>query len=273
MIYISYEELARDVLAWSYQLPRDIDVFVGIPRSGIIPATMLALHRNVRFTSLEDFRNGRILRGGFRDQHENIETAMVIDDSILSGKSMQRAIKALSSLRHLKILYGAVYTHPNIQEYKYFKIKPTPRIFQWNWLHHFWLNKACMDIDGVLCRDPTSEENDDGPRYRKFLRTAEPLNIPTVEVNTLVTSRLEKYRLDTIRWLRKWNVHYKKLIMHPAKNAIERRQLKDHAKRKAKVYLSKDYQLFIESSNKQAEYIHAKTNKPVLCTDTGYFYF
>lgn len=51
-----------------------------------------------------------------------------------------------------------------------------------------------MDIDGVLCADPTPEENDDGEKYRHFLLNTPPLFIPKVTIGTLVTSRLEKYR-------------------------------------------------------------------------------
>ena len=46
-------------------------------------------------------------------------------------------------------------------------------------MHHSFLNDSCLDIDGVLCRDPSPEENDDGPRYEKFLTETNPLVIPT----------------------------------------------------------------------------------------------
>ncbi len=32
------------------------------------------------------------------------------------------------------------------------------------------LENFCVDIDGILCRDPTREENDDGPKYRELIR-------------------------------------------------------------------------------------------------------
>ena len=53
-------------------------------------------------------------------------------------------------------------------------------------MHHLWLASACVDIDGVLCIDPTAEENDDGPRYREFLSCAKPLYLPTVPVGALL---------------------------------------------------------------------------------------
>jgi len=274
LIYISYAELAKDVTAWSYQLPRDIDAFIGIARSGIIPASMLALHRNVKLGTVEDFCDGRIFRGGYRDQHRIIKKVMVVDDSSLSGKSLDQARDTLINIKQIQTIYGAVYVQPGIEvpgRY-YYRTLTIPRLFEWNWLHHFWLGQACMDIDGVLCRDPTKEENDDNLRYRKFLHTVEPFNLPTVEVHTLITGRLEKYRQDTVRWLKRWNIKYKNLIMHPAPSAKERRIVGDHAKRKAQVYSHPGYKLFVESSQRQAEIIHAKTKKPVLCTDTGQFF-
>jgi len=266
MIFISYAQLVKDVIAWSQQLPRDLDLIVGLPRSGMVPAAVLALHRNIRLTTVNDFRDGRIFTGGFRDQHTEIKTAMVIDDSTLSGRSLAAASETLKHLKSIKIYYGAVYAKNTTG--LHYKQVDLPRIFEWNWLHHYWMKQACVDIDGVLCQDPTSAQNNDGLNYLKFLHTVGPKHIPTVQVNTLVTSRLERYRAETVKWLFKHHVSYKKLIMHPAASAIVRRKLNDHGKRKAMVYRDPEYKLFIESSDRQAKEIHKLTGKPVFCTDT-----
>jgi len=42
-------------------------------------------------------------------------------------------------------------------------------VFEWNALHHSNPERFCVDIDGVLCRDPTEAENDDGESYLEFL--------------------------------------------------------------------------------------------------------
>lgn len=266
MIFISYAQMARDVLAWSEQLPRDIDAFVAVPRSGIIPASILALHRNVRFGTVNEVAAGRLEQGGFRDQHQRLKKIMVVDDSILSGKSIQAALTRLKGAK-IEIIAGAVYIKPG-NLYLHYREVPMPRIFEWNWLHHYWMQKACVDIDGVLCQDPTRQQNDDGVLYKRFLATAGPKHLPRVQINTLVTSRLERYRKDTVAWLRRQRIAYKQLIMHPAGTAQQRRQLGDHAKRKAQVYRDPRYGLFVESSEKQAQEIYRLTRKPVLCTDT-----
>jgi orotate phosphoribosyltransferase len=271
VIYISYAQLAEDVHQWSRKLPRNLDVVIGVARSGILPATILALHRNIRLTTVDNLKDGRLFRGGHRDQHKKVLRGLVVDDSILTGKSLEAARQKLSHVKGMHLEYGGVYMKPGLK-YLHHKVVPIPRIFEWNWLHHYWLSKACMDIDGVLCRDPTREENDDGVRYRQFLAAAEPLHLPTVEVHTLVTSRLEKYREETVRWLHRHGVRYTKLLMHPAKTKKERQLKGDHAARKAKVYSNPEYQLFVESDDRQAGIINARTKKPVLCTDTGAFF-
>jgi uncharacterized HAD superfamily protein len=71
-------------------------------------------------------------------------------------------------------------------------------------MHHGHLLKyCCVDIDGVLCLDPTDCQNDDGAAYEKFLEEAVPMLAPTRPIGALVTSRLEKYRGLTEKWLAK----------------------------------------------------------------------
>jgi len=90
-------------------------------------------------------------------------------------------------------------------------------------------------------------------------------------VQAVVTSRIEKYREATEEWLKRHGVRYNALVMHPAKTPEQRRQMGDHAERKARVYAkgfkSKETMLFIESDEKQAKKIAELTKKPVLCTD------
>lgn len=118
----------------------------------------------------------------------------------------------------------------------YLEILEQPRIFQWNFLQHGFLIHACFDIDGVLCDDPSPEQNDDGPRYRDFLLHA-PLKLkPQRPVKYLVTSRLEKYRPETEQWLAEHDIPYEQLIMMDVATAEERRRLGNHASFKAEQY-------------------------------------
>ena len=135
-------------------------------------------------------------------------------------------------------------------------------------MHHSYLVRCCLDIDGVLCRDPTTQENDDGQQYISFLQSAERIFTPQRPVGYLVTSRLEKYRPETEQWLRRHNMQYKQLFMLDLPTREARIKMKAHAEFKSEVYSKTNAQLFIESSYRQAREIALRTGKPVLCLET-----
>ncbi len=133
-------------------------------------------------------------------------------------------------------------------------------------LHHPVLAHACMDVDGVLCRDPRPDENDDGDAYGRFLEDVPMRLVPNVEVGRLVTARLERYRPSTEAWLALAGVRYCELVMYQG-TAEERRSRRDHGLFKADVYAHSKALLFVESSLVQAVTIASAAGKPVFCTD------
>ncbi len=274
MNYRNIKDLNEIILKRLHILPRDFDLIVGIPRSGMFPANLLALYLNRPVTDLDSFRNGHIYKAGERGQFfdtKQFKKILVVDDSIASGSALNKCKEQLKELEsNLDIKYCAVYVIPSkidMVDY-YFEAVPLPRYFQWNILNHTILQKSCFDIDGVLCTDPTPEENDDGERYRHFLLNAQPLFIPGSPIGTLVTSRLEKYRPETKAWLQRNNVRYNKLVMLNLPDMAARQRANCHASFKAKEYASSmEYMLFVESNLNQAVEINKITKKPVLCTE------
>jgi orotate phosphoribosyltransferase len=123
--------------------------------------------------------------------------------------------------------------------------------------------KSCFDLDGVLCRNPTPTENDDGPRYREFLSTVEPLVAPSKPIGWIVTARLEKYRAETEAWLDAHGIEYGELIMLDLPDKETRQRLGTHAEFKAGVYGDLDAVLFVESDHSQAMEIARLTDRPV----------
>ena len=275
--YKTYQNLISDIKANLSKIPTDIDLIVGIPRSGMIPAYMLGLMLSKQVCSLyefllEDFKTNTTVRVKFSREIKNV---LIVDDSILSGNAYTKAkdlIKKSNLDKSYNITYAAIYYKDD--DYKKFidialEKVPGPRIFQWNYLNHTFLQDAAFDIDGVLCQDPLPQENDDGPRYKNFLLNAKPLFIPQRKIPYIITSRLEKYRPETEQWLHTNNVKYDNLIMLSGYTAEERRKLSLHAKFKAEQYKKlKDIQLFIESDRKQAEDIAKLTGKLCFCAST-----
>jgi orotate phosphoribosyltransferase len=281
MDFRSMTDMNRDLAQWSDDLPRDIDVVAGIPRSGLLAAAMLALHLQLPLTDVRGLTQGRLLGGGARlgslDEGAYLASArrvLVLDDSVYTGRAIAEARAAiapavLDGRVRGEVEYAAVYASPRStgKVDRHFTVLPQPRAFEWNVMHHPCLSDSCMDIDGVLCRDPRADENDDGARYAVFLRDVSPRLVPSVEVGHLVTSRLERYRPETEAWLSRVGIRYRQLHMHPAATGAERRALGDHAQFKASVCRKVGAPLFVESELSQALVIAEAAAVPVYCTD------
>lgn len=272
MNYRSVSELNRDTRQLARELPDRIDLVVGIPRSGLLAANLLCLSLDVPMTDVEGLCEGRILQTGHRYDgavsFDDVETVLVVDDSVDTGRQMRETKGRLAEMEFpFDLEYGAIYIssqgHREVDHWV--DVISKPRVFEWNMMHHPMLKQFCVDIDGVLCRDPTREENDDGPRYREFLTTVEPRVVPTEKIGWLVTCRLEQYRDETEAWLDRHGIEYENLVMMdlPSKEARKRRG--NHAEYKAEVYRRTDADLFIESSRQQATKICDLTRKPVHC--------
>ena len=279
MQYRSSADLNRIIVENHYKIPPDVDLIVGIPRSGMLAANLLALHCNLAFVDLDGFIAGRIFCSG---QHRakigsrltstaECRKALIIDDSIQTGKEMSRVRELLEKAGLTeKSIFAAAICQPGKEELVdlFFELVPAPRVFEWNLMHGHTLPRSCVDIDGVLCVDPTKEQNDDGEKYRDFLKTAQPLRIPAARIGKLVTSRLEKYRGLTEEWLAKYHIQYDELVMMQYATATERQAAKTYASFKANVYANSDKTFFVESSDTLSAEIAKLSGKTVLCVET-----
>lgn len=276
LTFKSYADLSADIASNIMRVPRDVDLIVGVPRSGMIPAYILGQFLNLPVISLSEFVAGVPPTASSTRQlnapvHGKI---LLVDDSVDTGAAMARAVEAAAKLipperiRSLAIYYSHG-KHRDIG----LVLAEQPRVFQWNYRNHSIAQRSCYDLDGVLCVDPPESENDDGPRYIEFIRTAKPLYIPKYPILTIVTSRLEKYRPQTEDWLRAHGVRYKTLRMLDLPSKEERQRLKAHVPFKADVYsYDRDAVLFIESDPAQAAAIAAATAKPVICCGDDSFH-
>lgn len=276
--YKKYNDLAHDIKKNLYKIPSNIDLVMGIPRSGMIPAYMIGLFINKKVCSVQEFIAGVLGNKGFirKVAEKQIKTILVVDDTINTGDSINKIKELLEPYKDkYNFFFMAVYSAskklPGNIDF-YFEYLSQPRIFQWNYMYHSVIKTACYDMDGVLCIDPTEEENDDGEKYINFIKNAKPLYIPNYEIGYVVTSRLEKYRKETEEWLEKHGIRYKKLYMLNA-TAEERREQKLHAIFKAKIYKElKDASLFIESNSNQAKQIAEISKKRCICCETDEMY-
>lgn len=273
MKYKSINDLRKEIVK-NITLFEKFELIVGVPRSGMLPATIIALHLNKQLSDLETFLNGQHFAQGttrqVSDGQKTIKKVLVVDDSVGSGGSMQKVKEKVENLKdRYNISYFAPYVtrqNKNIVDF-YFEVLSIPRAFEWNIMHHPILKEACLDFDGVLCEDPAEAQNDDGKKYIEFILNAKPLFLTKHPVGIIVTSRLEKYRSQTEAWLEKHKIKYEDLIMLENYSAMERSRLQIHGKFKGNFFSKSDKVLFIESNKKQAAEIATLSGKHVLCTE------
>lgn len=282
MNFKTIQNMTCDIFNNLNRVPHDIDLIVGVPRSGMLAASIIALYLNLPLIDMDSFLKGKIYDAGDTKKNERwiskpdeARKILIVEDSVYTGNSIKKTREKLDGLFDSKTVYYAVYV---IGESKhlvdiYCDICEPPRMFEWNCFHHQHINEVCFDIDGVLCRDPSNEENDDGKRYIHFISTVEPLVIPTFTIGYIITSRLEKYRSETEAWLEKNGIKYNEMIMMQFASKEERIRSGSHGSFKGEAYKRlKGTSLFIESDPDQAQEIANISGKGVFCVDNHTFY-
>lgn len=273
--YVSFADLAAAIRRQLHLVPGTVDLIVGIPRSGMIPAYQIGLFLNRNVTDLDSFLLDRDLGHGSTrkpaltpDSPHKARHILLVDDSIASGASLKRALERMAATGfrgRLSTCAAIVAPSQRASVDVSFITMPQPRIFEWNAFHHACIENACFDLDGVLCVDPHERDNDDGPRYRQFLRTARPLFAPSVRIGHIVSARLEKYRSLTEEWLAAHGIKYGALHLIDLPDKEARMRLNAHSQHKARVYRETGAALFYESDPGQARQIARAAGKPVLC--------
>ena len=279
--FVTFDMLNKLLLKNLHRIPHDIDVVVGVPRSGLLLANMIACYLNKPLTDVAGVIAGKFFDAGntknkihWARDFSTVKKILVVEDSVASGASINQVKRRLALINVEKIYLAASVEQSAINTVDlYFAVVPQPRMFEWNFMHHTALQFCCIDFDGVLCQDPTPEQNDDGENYRNFILNAAPKFIPSQPVGCIVTARLKKYARETQLWLQRHNVRYGSLIMLNLDSAAQRRKLGIHAQFKAQVYGSIEESFwFIESDPNQAREIAQLSGKPVYCVSNSTFY-
>lgn len=268
MEFKSISQLSKDIYDKILpNLPRDIGIVYGIPRSGMLPATIIATAIGAELGIL-----GQSPYFGERKKNITLpkrEKILLVDDSSHTGNAM---LNAIDSLRIDKSLYYTctVYAHSkskNLIDF-YAEVLDNGRIFQWNFAGIGATKNFCWDLDGVICTDPKVFD-DDGENYRnEILNMVKPLHLPQVKVKAIITNRIDRWRNETETWLNKYGVQYEHLIMQPYSTAVERRLKSTPAGFKASHFLSLNGTIFIESHDATAKMIQSISNRPVLSIES-----
>lgn len=266
----TYGDLIRDCKKWAGRLCNRIGAVCGIPRAGVLVASILSEEMHVPLIPLDALLENR---EGYRPGHsrELVQSGLpilVVDDSSTSGRTLKEVQGRLAHRNDL--LFGAAYcTERAAGKVQIDASASTIQVghsFEWIILRDWWCRAYCVDMDGVICEDWHGDETKEPERYRQHLINARPQQIPRKPLLAVVTSRLERYREETETWLKRHGVEYQSLIMHPAKTPEERSRQKGFAPWKARQFQQvKNAVLFVESCPHQARDIHRLSKMPTLC--------
>jgi orotate phosphoribosyltransferase len=255
-------------------------VIVHIPRSGTAPAGMIATYLPAPLVSVDEYCSGVMPTRKCPPFDPNL--VILVDDCINRGIQASAAIDRITKAnRNAKIVLVAVYdcARENTKrefQYPILTFAMHNRGVSRDYLYPYYIWKSprmrfiATDFDGVLCRDATKIEDDDGENYRRFLQEVESKFLPLEhEIGAIVTARCEKYRAETVDWLNRHGVRYKVLHMGPWSGKAERAGGGKVARWKASVYttMNDDIRLFVESSEKQSQMIYELTGKPVFSVE------
>ena len=255
----------------------------GVPRSGVFPASLLAMWLNIPLyvfdnagkfsplSAMSDF-------GGVRMQHhkERDGIILVLDDTVYGGVSMKNMKDLVGG--NDNILYGSVYVHPNSQcvvDVFADVLKP-PHFLEWNFFNSAYIESSLLDFDGILSPNVPYEKCQNEEDYIDYISNVEPFyhRLPrTYKCKGIVTARLEKYRDITEAWLDKHGIEYGSLTMFPtdrreqrdANHVVEAAKFKTEAIRK----LNPAY--FVESEISEANIIRKSIARTIICPDEGRF--
>ena len=247
---------------------------LGIPRSGILPASMLAIWLNLPLYALDCSGNPFVLSGttefgGVRMKNftPNNGRLLVVDDTVYSGT----AIKNLKNKLLQDAFYATVYAHPkrkNAVDFFARELSP-PHLLEWNLFNCVYTKDALLDFDGILSPNVPHEVCLDEEKYIDYIKNVEPFydRIPKTPCRGIVTARLEKYRDITENWLERHGINYGFLKMYPTEKEEIRNKnhIEEAAKFKADVFSSSDAHFFIESEPAEAVIIQRISNKFVIC--------
>lgn len=282
MRFKTINDMTVDIYNSIKRIPNEVDLIVGVPRSGMLAASIISLYLNLPLTDVEAIESGRILKPGNTKQRdhwiskaEEARVILVVEDSVLTGKSIEQIKNRLSKLNFAyNMVYYAVYvTHESAKCVDLFcSICDYPRMFEWNCLHHPQLNKVCIDMDGILCEYlPVGKYDDE--KYRENFLSSTAYIVPTFTIGVIITSRHEKYRKETEIWLEKNGIKYSRLLMinhekYDNKDVVENKGL--YMGIEYKKY--KEISLFIENDDYQAREISRVSGKGVFCLGSHMYY-
>lgn len=281
--FITTSRLMEDTKLLASKIPADVQGIIGVARSGLCVATMVAmlLHRPLTIVrqsthDIVDAGNGWRLSGNTHGNGPHV----LLDDTVMAGNSFKH-VTPIVQKRFPNLITAAVYVNPAAKHKPDMWVHdlPWPHILEWNVFNSIMSPAMATDFDGILCRDCRADQDDDGEKYLDWMTNVEPLYLTRRSpIPLIVTARLEKYRGVTTAWLNKWSVTFNELVMAPWGTLAERRAQNIPAWKAGYVskFCAKRHQInppmYVESDPGQAQEIARLSRCLTVCPSAGACY-
>jgi len=208
---VTVKEATTYILEFAKQLPSSFDCVIGIPRSGLWVAAIIALKYGKPLSTPTGYVRGEVWQS-LHIQKRDVRSILLVEDDVIYGKQILKAKQQLLKFQpNLKITTASLFATTKgskLIDYCY-QIRNPPLLYEWTLLTNMaGLGKLAVDMDGVLCEECPASYDADEQKYLEWLPNAKPYMIPQYQVEAVVTSRLEKYRAQTEAWLKKNRVQY-----------------------------------------------------------------
>ena len=156
--YITTAQLIRDCK--NLLLPQvsnlNLKGVIGIPRSGMLPASMIAMWLNLPLYFLDPQNNllpmsAATKFGGIRMSHYKGSNGrlLVVDDTVYAGTAM----KNIKSRLNEDAYFCSVYLRPasELKPDFYARELNPPHLLEWNLFNCTYIETALLDFDGIFC--------------------------------------------------------------------------------------------------------------------------
>lgn len=271
--WITTAAFLQDLLAFTDLLPHHYTAIVGTPRSGMIAAAFIATRRNLPLLTFTP--DGVALAPSSRRRiHTYLPGGpyLLVDDDLWSGQTLAEHAAQIDQPHDTATVYTFAHTaKPPTHTYRTIA---GPWLTEWKAFNYSpWLNAEFdTDFDGILSFDCPIPDDDDGPRYAHFLKHARPnFFFRPHTIPAIITARLEKYRPETLAWLKQTGQRVEQLIMGPWPRHTDRHpealyEFKAHHVNKS------PRRFFIESQPHEAQALAARCPKMIICPAAGKIY-
>ena len=265
--WITLTDLSNDSSKLASMVAGKVDCIIGVARSGMTPATIVATMLHLPLFVLREPEGDIVNAGhGWRLGNKQFSKPLVIDDTSCSGQSLTK-VKRVVKNNELNPEYAVVYYDKKSKEPVDYFVRelPRPHVLEWNIANSVYSSTMLWDMDGVICEDCPNYVDDD-EHYAKWLDNAQPKCLPLRSKIRIVTGRREMWRPQTEAWLAKHGVDAE-LIMHPDGERTGRSVI-EHKAAAVRKYATGPVAM-LESDKRQAVRIQELTGKSVWYVNEG----